>query len=177
MSKGNEQNIFRLVDEKGIEIPYQLIDEHHISGNRDEVLTFLFIAEKVPSVGYRTYYLEKGKAAAYTKNFNIDSHNFENGFYKAEFVNGGIKSLYDKELSMNLLKTDKFLGAEIFTMQSVGNGAGEFTDVQQPTMEGFEKLSQYGQPWSLISSGPVRDVYEFTKEINHVTVVRTAYFL
>jgi alpha-mannosidase len=55
-------------------------------------------------------------------------------------------------------------------MQSVGNGAGEFTDVQQPTMDGFEKLSQYNQPWALVSSGPVRDIYSFTKEINHVTV-------
>jgi alpha-mannosidase len=55
-------------------------------------------------------------------------------------------------------------------MQSVGNGAGEFTDVQQPTIEGFEKLSSYRQPWSLISSGPIRDVYQFIKAINHVTV-------
>ena len=98
----------------------------------------------------------------------------ENQFYKIEFANGGIKSLFDKELSVNLLKTDKFLGAELFTMQSVGNGAGEFTDVQQPTMEGFEKLSSYNQPWSLVSSGAIRDVYQFTKEINHVTVEQQA---
>ena len=92
------------------------------------------------------------------------------------FADGGIKSLYDKELAVNLLNTEKFLGAELFTMQSVGNGAGEFTDVQQPTMEGFEKMSQYGQQWSLVSTGPVRDVYEFRKEINHVTVVQQLMF-
>ena len=61
-------------------------------------------------------------------------------------------------------------------MQSVGNGAGEFTDVQQPTMEGFEKMSQYGQSWSLVSEGPLRDVYEFRKEINHVTVLQQLIF-
>jgi alpha-mannosidase len=71
---------------------------------------------------------------------------------------------------LNILKTDKFLGAELFTMQSVGNGAGEFTDIRQPTMDGFEKLSSYQQPWALVSSGHIRDVYQFIKEINHVTV-------
>lgn len=60
-AEGNEQNQFILVDEKGIEVPYQLIDEHQINDKKDEVLTFLFVAEKVPSVGYKTYYLEKGK--------------------------------------------------------------------------------------------------------------------
>ncbi|MEI6047404.1 MAG: glycosyl hydrolase-related protein [Bacteroidota bacterium] len=171
-AEGNDENIFRLIDEKGIEIPYQLIDEHKISAKKDEVLTFLFIAENVPSVGYKTYYLEKGKHAVYSDGFKITNTVYENKFYRVEFADGGIKSLFDKELSISLLKTDKFLGAELFTMQSVGNGAGEFTDVQQPTMEGFEKLSQYKQPWTLVSGGPVRDVYEFRKEINHVTVVQ-----
>ena len=168
--EGNEQNTFKLLDEKGIEISYQLIDEHQISGTKDEVITFLFVAQNVPSVGYKTYYLEKGKPALSSDTYKNSNTNYENSFYKVEFADGGIKSLYDKELSVSLMKTDKFLGGELFTMQSVGNGAGEFTDVQQPTREGFEKLSNYHQPWALISSGPIRDIYQFTKEINHVTV-------
>jgi alpha-mannosidase len=175
-AEGNDQDIFRLVDEKGNEIPYQLIDEHDISGNRDEVLTFLFVAEKVPSIGYKTYYLGKGKPAAFSSGFKNSSNSYENNYYKVAFAEGGIKSLYDKELSANLLRTDKFLGAELFTMKSVGNGAGEFTDVQQPTMDGFEKMSQYNQPWTLVSSGPVRDVYEFRKEISHVMVIQQLIF-
>jgi alpha-mannosidase len=171
-AEGNEQNIFRLLDEKGKEIPYQLIDEHQINGKKDEVLTFLFVAEKVPSVGYKTYYLAKGKPLAYAGDYKNTGSVYENRFYKIEFADGGIKSVFDKELSVNLLRTDKFLGAELFTMQSVGNGAGEFTDVQQPTMEGFDKLSLHKQPWALVSGGPVRDVYEFKKEIDHVTVVQ-----
>lgn len=174
--EGNEQNTYRLVDEKGIEIPYQLIDEHNIQGKRDEVITFLFVAGKVPSVGYKTYYLEKGKPESHSGTYKISDSVYENQYYKVEFTEGGIKSLFDKELSTELFKTDKFLGAELFTMQSVGNGAGEFTDVQQPTMEGFEKLSQYRPQWSLIASGPVRDVYEIKKEINHVTVVEQVIF-
>jgi alpha-mannosidase len=168
--EGNDRNTFRLVDEKGIEIPYQLVNEHQISGKKDEVITFLFVAQNVPSVGYKTYYLEKGKPSSYSNELKNSGTLYENSFYKIEFGDGGIKSLFDKELSVNILKTDKFMGGELFTMQSVGNGAGEFTDVQQPTMVGFEKLSSYHQPWALVSSGPVRDVYQFTREINHVTV-------
>jgi alpha-mannosidase len=174
--EGNEDNIFRLLDEAGTEIPYQLIADHDVKGTRDEVITFLFVAEKVPSVGYKTYYLVKGKPSSAPINNMATNSVYENKYYKVEFADGGIKSLYDKELMVNLLKTDKFLGGELFTMQSVGNGAGEFTDVQQPTMEGFEKLSQYKQPWSLVSTGPVRDVYEFKKEISHVTVVQQVVF-
>ena len=168
--EGNEENTFRLVDEKGVEIPYQLVDEHQITGNQDEVITFLFVAEQVPSVGYKTYYLEKGSATVWPQKSKADHSVCENQYYKVEFSEGGIKAIYDKELSVQLFNTDKFLGAELFTMQSVGNGAGEFTDVQQPTMEGFEKLSQYKPTWVLVSEGPVRDVYQFTKEINHVKV-------
>ena len=140
------------------------------------MLTFLFVAEKVPSIGYKTFYLEKEKPSVKTGAYHNTGTEYENQFYKVEFADGGIKQIYDKELSVSLLKTDKFLGAELFTMQSVGNGAGEFTDVQLPTMEGFEKLSQYKQPWTLVSSGPVRDVYEFRKEINHVTVEQKVIF-
>ncbi len=175
-AEGNDQNNFRLLDEKGNEIPYQLINDHEISGKRDEVITFLFVAKDVPSVGYKTYYLEKGKPSAFKTTSKSDGPVFENDFYKAEFADGGLKSIFDKELAVELLNTGKFLGGELFTMQSVGNGAGEFTDVQLPTMEGFEKMSQYKQPWALISSGPVRVVYEFRKEITHTTVVERVIF-
>ena len=174
--EGNDMNTFKLLDEKGSEIPYQLIDDHKITGNRDEVITFLFVAKEVPSVGYKTYYLVKEKPSVFKSTSKIDGAFYENNFFRVEFADGGLKSIFDKELSASLLNTDKFLGGELFTMQSVGNGAGEFTDVQQPTMEGFEKMSQYKQPWYLVSSGPVRDVYEFKKAINHVTVVERVIF-
>jgi alpha-mannosidase len=174
--EGNPENTYRLVDQDGREIPFQLIDDHQYAGKKDEALTFLFVAEKVPSLGYKTYYLENGRQKKATPEFKNDSKHYENKYYKVEFSEGGIKSLYDKDLSAELLNTEKFLGAELFTMQSVGNGAGEFTDVQQPTMEGFARMKQFGQPWSVVSEGAVRDIYEFKKEIDHVTVVEQVIF-
>jgi len=174
--EGNDLNTFKLLDEKGTEIPYQLIDKHSVTGNRDEVITFLFVAKDVPSVGYRTFYLVKEKPSSFKNTLIAEVNAFENSFFKVEFAAGGIKSIYDKELSASLLNTEKFLGGELFTLQSVGNGAGEFTDVQQPTMEGFEKMSQYSPSWNHVSSGPVRDVFELKKAITHVTVVERVIF-
>jgi alpha-mannosidase len=175
-AEGKPENTYKLTDQNGREIAYQLIDEHQIKGNRDEVITFLFVADNVPSLGYKTYYLENGKPSPVSDSFKNNNRSYENTYYKVDFSDGGIKSLYDKELSVNLMNTDKFLGAELFTMQSVGNGAGEFTDVQLPTMEGFAKMSQFGQQWSLVSEGALRDVYEFRKEISNVTVVQQLIF-
>jgi alpha-mannosidase len=85
----------------------------------------------------------------------------ENAFYRMTLGPGGIESLFDKELGWELLDTAKFKGFEIFTMRSVGNGAGEFGRVQKPTMEGFDKLSNHPHVWTKeqAESGPVRTVY------------------
>ena len=55
-------------------------------------------------------------------------------------------------------------------MKSVGNGAGEFTDVQQPMMEGFEKMSDYQQNWQCIETGPVRDVFQVIQPMKDTQV-------
>jgi len=174
--EGRPDNIFRLLDQAGKEIPYQIADDEQITDKKDEAVTVIFVAEKVPSLGYKTYYIERGKPQKSSPEYKNDSRHFENKFYKVELTEGGIKSLYDKELGTELLNTDKFFGAELFTMQSVGNGAGEFTDVQLPTMEGFARMNQYSQPWSLVSEGTVKDVYEYKKHIDHVTVVEQLIF-
>ena len=48
----------------------------------------------------------------------------------------------------------------MFTVKSEGTGAGEFSDVQQPTLEGFDKLSNYSCAWNCVESGDVRDIFQ-----------------
>ncbi len=151
---------FRMIDAAGKEIPYQFVANHRYNTSREELLTFTFVAENIPAVGYKTFYLVENEKPAETSGSQTGSNVYENRFYRITLGNGGIASLYDKELGMELFKTDKFTGGELFTMQSVGNGAGEFTDVQQPTMEGFDKSGNYPQAWQLIESGPVKDVLQ-----------------
>jgi alpha-mannosidase len=158
--EGWENTHFKLIDESGKEVAYQLTGEHQYTGNRDEVISFVFVAENVPAMGYKTYYLTNGTQPA--GNFQLPTAlpAYENNYYKVVLGNGGIESLYDKELKTEFFQTKKFSGGELFTMQSVGNGAGEFTEVQQPTMEGFDQLRNYKQQWQCIETGAVRDVFQ-----------------
>jgi len=140
-----------------------------------------FIARDVPAMGYKTFYLKRGgkiEAAAGPSPVKSTSNSgwgpviHENGFYRMILGPGGIESLYDKELGRELLDAGKFKGFEVFTMRSVGNGAGEFGRVQQPTMEGFDKLSRHKPEWELIAaaSGPVKTVYELEQTMADCTV-------
>jgi alpha-mannosidase len=84
----------------------------------------------------------------------------------------GVAGLYDKELGREVLDTRKFLGFEVFTMRSVGNGAGEFGRVQQPTMEGFDMLGRHKPAWRFVAdeSGPVKTVLALEQAMPDCTV-------
>jgi alpha-mannosidase len=161
--EGGHHSHLKLVDDSGKEIAYQLTTQHQYTGNRDEVISFVFVAENVPAMGYKNYYLiDGGTTSSPAGNFRIPSAvpAYENTYYKVVLGDGGIESLYDKELKTEFFRTAKFSGGELFTMQSKGNGAGEFSDVQQPTMEDFDQLRNYKQQWQCIETGAVRDVFQ-----------------
>jgi alpha-mannosidase len=178
LDASNRQNThFKIIDASGKEITYQWTANHQYNTNREELLTFTFIAENVPSVGYKTYYIVENENPAEIFRTKTEGTIYENRFYRVTLGMGGITSLYDKELKMELFKTDKFCGGELFTMQSIGNGAGEFEDVQQPTMEGFDKSSNYPQAWQLIETGSVKDVLQLVCPMRHTKAsIRIALF-
>lgn len=159
--EGIDNTHFCLVDTEGNNVPYQFINDHQIKGNRDEVITLLFVAQNVPAMGYKTYYLVENEKPTSTVSIPNPSVLYENNFFRMKLGKGGIASLYDKELNKELFVTDKFMGGELITLHSEGNGAGEFTDIQQPTMQGFDKLSNYDVAWQCVESGSVRDVFQW----------------
>ena len=75
-----------------------------------------------------------------------------------------------KKWKNEILDVSKFSGGEIFTMKSEGNGAGEFADVQQPTMEGFDKTGNYETKWELIENGPVFSKFKMRQQIRNAVV-------
>lgn len=184
---GQSKTSFRIIDAvSGEEVACQRI-ESIPTIETDETVTLVFIAEKVPSMGYKTFYLlpfqEEIKGGRDRNNeiplkptnpsiidLSANSNTFENQFYKITFGKGGLKSIYDKQLQKELLLSDKFLGGEIFQLESVGNGAGEFTDVQPVSMNGFEKVSQYGPSWTCSEFGPVRKSWEFTQQTKFASI-------
>ena len=137
-----------------------------------------FIASGVPALGYKTFYMTEDKGAAEAPGVSaklgerLKDNAYENDFYKVTFGSGGLKGIFDKELGRELLETGKFLGFEVFTLQSVGNGAGEFGRVQQPTMEGFDKLSAHNPGWALepSESGPVKTVFSLRQTLKDCTL-------
>jgi alpha-mannosidase len=151
-------------DATGRELPSQVVTE---SGRQ----RLLFLADEVPSLGYRTYYLATGERPETVTDLPARPvTEYENGHFRLTLAPGGVRSLIDKTLGREVLDTGKFLGAELFTMQSVGNGAGEFDRVQQPSMEGFDKLSSYPAQWFVLESGPVRTTLQLEQKTEHCTV-------
>ena len=129
-----------------------------------------FIAEDIPSIGYTTYYVANDKNIPSQNAKTASTSSYENPFYKVSFENGGIKQVYDKELKKDLFLTDNFKVGDVFTMQSVGNGAGEFGDVQQPSMVDFDKVSLHNPEWEILENGPVYTKYRLEQQILHSIV-------
>lgn len=143
--------------------------EAYRSGN---VLTIF--AENIPSIGYKTLYINGQKKNQSTSTtapkINIDPLVTENKFYKITFTNGGIQSIVDKELDKELLDTQKFKGGEVFTMRSEGTGAGEFSDIQPPTMDGFDKTSLHAGEWKLREKNILYTSYSFRCEVRSAEI-------
>jgi len=116
-----------------------------------------------------------GRREAANRHPSGSGNSAENRFYKVILGEGGAESIYDKQLKQEILRSDKFMAGEVFTMQSVGNGAGEFADVQQPTMEGFDKVSLHRPKWELneAETGAVQTVWNLRQKLKHCTVEQT----
>jgi alpha-mannosidase len=166
--KQGEAFQLEITDEKGVKKEVQLTDVEKFADGSIKNATVNFIAENVPSIGYKTYYLKS------TGQINISHIDFineaENQFYKIKFANGGLSSIFDKELQKELINSEKFAAGEVFTMRSVGNGAGEFADIQKPDMEGFDKTGNYKTVWELEENGPVFTTFKYRQKIKHAVV-------
>ena len=164
--KGSMQNFTVLTaDQKSV--PTQSSNTIYYEDGSIKSVDITFIAQNIPSIGYVTYYISKAKNPLKSGYDKATTASYDNPYYKVRFENGGIAQVYDKALKKNLFKTDDFKAGEVFTMQSVGNGAGEFGDVQQPSTEGFDKMSLHKPEWKIIESGPVFTKYRLEQKIRH----------
>jgi alpha-mannosidase len=158
-------NGLSLIDSDGNSIPFQIIEyktdeEGHIKRAKVE-----FIAN-VPAHGYATYYATAANSLP-TVNDNKALSTLETTFYKINLGQGGLNSVIDKATGKELFDTSLFLAGDIFSLQSEGNGAGEFVQVQQPTLEGFEQLSAHQPTWQLAANGPVYAQWELRQPLKH----------
>ncbi|RED47497.1 glycoside hydrolase family 38 N-terminal domain-containing protein [Seonamhaeicola aphaedonensis] len=166
--KGSFFNV-GVVTSKKEQIHSQISNPEYYSDGSLKSADITFIAT-VPSIGYATYYLQNNVNSKGTTKITSNTNQYENSFYKIDFEDGGIAQVYDKELKKNLFKNDTFKAGEIFTMESVGTGAGEFSDVQQPTMKDFDHVSKHNPKWEVLENGPIYTKYRVEQQIKHAIV-------
>ena len=131
-----------------------------------------FVATEVPSIGYNTFYVEAAKRKSEKKIPAFDP-NFENSFYSIRFGKGGIEKLFDKTLGKDVVDDSKFKLGEVFTMRSFGQDAGDFSDVQQPSMEGFDKTGNYVTSWEKTADGKVFTSFKFRQPLGYAVIEET----
>ena len=158
-----------LFNAEGTRIVNQLSLADHFEDGSIKSAQLHFIAEKVPSIGYRTYYVKPAKKGIIPTNPAFKNQ-VENKYYRLSFADGGLSSIFDKELGQELIDSNKFKAGEIFTMRSEGNGAGEFADIQKPDMTGFDKTGNYPTKWEIEEDGDVYTCYKYRQKIRYAVV-------
>lgn len=130
-----------------------------------------FLTKLIPSIGYQTYYLQKAKQKPGTK-YTTSSNSYENEFYSIQLGNGGIKSLYDKQLGKEILNTTRFAGGDILDLGYDGLDAGEFTQITPPNVANYNKMSNHQSNWKIINDGEVSTTFENTGKMNEVDFIQ-----
>ena len=129
----------------------------------------IYFIGTIPSIGYKTYYINPSEIPL-ASSTSLNNKTFENQYYKLQLTDGGIASLFDIQLNKELIETSKFKGAEVFTMHSEGTGAGEFADIQQPDMQGFDKASNYTSDWKVSANGAIYTEFKNRQPIKNAFI-------
>ena len=146
-----------LHDSDGNEIPYEVLERQAQAGTT----SIVFIAREVPSVGYKTYYVASSSTPPAVPT-PLTGDTVENKFYRLTFGPGGIKSLYDKRLNWEVLRTSKFDAAEVIQFTAPGQA---WEDSEIVTTEDFDKTSNHPFPFK-----------QFSKTALRTTAIREAQF-
>ncbi|HVU94463.1 MAG TPA: glycosyl hydrolase-related protein [Puia sp.] len=158
----------KVYDAAGRVVPSQRRRESSEAGVPMDILTF--VAEDVPSVGYGSWYLRPVGELSGAERPVKAGDNYESQYYSLRLGRGGITRLVDKTSGKAVVDGSTFAAGEVFTLKSVGTGAGEFASVQQPTMEGFDKTGNYETQWTITEDGAVYTVFHSRQPIQHAVV-------
>jgi alpha-mannosidase len=167
---------YYVVNKEGVVVPSQVINEK-------DKKTLQFVAKNIPSLGYSTFYLVKGRKNIKV-NKKITPNSLTNDYYKMELGNGGITSLFDFTLNKEVIRTTKFSGGDVLTLEYTGNGAGEFTQMTRPQMrgvfdpngnsrnEGYDITSSHISQWRITNDGNVFTEYENKTQFKHTHIIQ-----
>ncbi|HPO14335.1 MAG TPA: glycoside hydrolase family 38 C-terminal domain-containing protein [Candidatus Hydrogenedentes bacterium] len=157
-----------LRDAAGNPITTQLIstpEEEKISGK----VRYVFVADKVPSLGYKTYWaiLESGKRSSAPE--TASEHAFESGFFKIRIdpATGCLASVYDKQFDRELLAEGAKANA-IQIIEDFGDSEGFLKsssgESEHNVWDGSSWETDPNPRMALLENGPVRTILEVKKQ-------------
>ncbi|MFZ2053682.1 MAG: glycoside hydrolase family 38 C-terminal domain-containing protein [Candidatus Aminicenantales bacterium] len=141
----------KVIDGSGAEVPYQILDRR-AAPDKNEI-RFLFIAEKVPSFGYKTYrILEADAGQEFQTPLSVEDLTAENESFKLALDprTGWMRSLYDKE------KGREVLGAEGNVLQAIVDEPPNMSAWELGLKEILRNIGQDGATVEVLERGPVR---------------------
>ncbi len=148
---GRPVRSIRIVDGSGAEMPYQILSEEAAS-DRNKVC-FLFIAEKVPSFGYKTYrVLEAESDRQYETTLSVDSEVVENEFFRLKLNprTGWMHSLFDK------MRSREVLAADGNVLQAIVDESPNMSAWELGLKEIVSNIGETGAVIEVVEKGPVR---------------------
>lgn len=158
---------FRLVNEDGVEVSTQVIAERTEEGKPR--IKLLFIAEKVPSLGYRTYRIEGGGPKG-ASDLRATGDEIENAYFKVRISpkTGNVESIYDKANGREILGDS---GNVLEAFEDLGDSEGRF----KQGSDQVQNVAVFGRPWKIesdpeiqvVENGPVRAVVRVTKRFQN----------
>lgn len=168
-----------------VEVPNEKISVKDEQGNtvntqikkdKDGKQYVTFEAQDIPSMGYRSYSIQRGKTPKASNSVNHSSNQIENDYYKAVLGNGGIVYLYDKQLGKELIHTSKFACGDVVELGYTGNGAGEFTRITDVVPGDITSLSSFVSKWEVEESGALYTRFKSLQPTKHATIVQNITF-
>jgi alpha-mannosidase len=167
---------FALIDPDGRKIPIQILETKE--ENNNFYIKFLFIAENVPSIGYKTYtIIPEENNIRYPNPIKITKEMIENDYFKIEIsrITGYIERIFDKENNREIIKEpDK--GNLLQLIEDVGDSEGFLIPPGEHTEEYVKKVKRMnkylGNAWD-IDSTPTIEILEYGPVRGKIRISRT----
>ncbi len=141
----------RVVDAGGAEVPSQIVKE--IDGQGRTASRLLFVAEDVPSLGYKLYRVERRAPAKPSRPVAVKAAGLENEFFRlaVDARTGRLTSLFDKTSGREVLRSPAYLRA-------VADEPENMSAWELGLKQTLAAIGEGGSKVEVIEAGPVRGV-------------------
>lgn len=115
---------FAILDPTGKNVPFEVIEAARNRNGSIAEADIVFVAKKMPSLGYRRYQITPADKPLKTPKVTGGRTTIENKFYKVTVDpgrGGGMVSLYDKKAKREVLQQGEHVGNEIAALQEAAN--------------------------------------------------------